>query len=483
MRLTKKACEELARLPAEAAKGRPVHWDDALPGFGVRLNSPGSLSFIVKFRVKGDPRQRKVTLGDFPAMTVEAARDEAARIKTAARLGRDLPAERLAAARQAAEARALAEAARVQAARQAVPVTDLLDGWRQAAEAAMAAKAEAGESVLYERELLRLEARRLRPEVGGATVGDFDPERLQALIHREASLSTARNLRNLLVRVARHVNAEMVGRGLPVRWPTRFEVAGSPRYRSHRYTLGEVARLWIGAGTLGRRGAMLRFMLLTGCRRIEAQRVEWSHIRLDDPVLGAHWLQPGERTKNHLPHRVPLSPPAVALLRWLPPRETKTSGRAPLIFAGRGNKAVGGWTDVRAALLRAAEVDAGTLHDFRRTMVSALGDHGFDPQVADSLLNHAASTTMGGVMGVYQRSDLWLKRREAMDLWADLVMQAVGEAQGKPVCRETWGFTAPFEDARIRRPRKPKAGAEPGREKRKRRRPGAPVQPTAGVVS
>jgi integrase len=255
-----------------------------------------------------------------------------------------------------------------------------------------------------------------------------------------------------MVRFVKLANAEMTWRGIPVRWPSAFEVNGRPRSRAHRFSLAEVAKLWLAAGALGRRGALIRWMLLTGCRRIEAQKVEWSHIHLDDAQRGPHWVQPAHLTKNHLAHAVPLSAPAVALLRWLPPRETKKSGASTLIFAGRGGKPVQDWTVIRRELLERAGVETGTLHDFRRTMVSALGDHGFDPQVADALLNHAAAATMGGVMGVYQRSELWLKRRQAMDLWADLMMRAVGAAQGKPVSRQTWGFDQPFVDARIVRP-------------------------------
>ena len=122
---------------------------------------------------------------------------------------------------------------------------------------------------------------------------------------------------------------------------------------------------------------------------------------------------------------------------------------SPLVFAGRGGKPVGGWTDIRQAVMAAAGVGEGTLHDFRRTLVSTLGDHGFDPQVADKLLNHAAASSMGGVMGVYQRSELWTKRREAIDLWTDLLMGAVAKALDQPPGPATWGFGEPFEDARI----------------------------------
>ncbi len=324
-----------------------------------------------------------------------------------------------------------------------MPLEELLDGWRASLEATVAQKRARGEKHQYERDLLRLEARAIRPDLAGATAGGLDPKRFQAMVSLQPNVNHARNLRSALVRFTKWANAEMTRRGVGVEWPTAFTVTGRPRTRSHRFTVEEAARLWIAAGGLGRRGALVRLMLLTGCRRGEAASAAWPHVALEDPVLGPHWSQPGELTKNGLPHRVPLSAPTVALLRWLPRRESRKKGEAALVFAGRGNRPVGGWTLLRRALLSAAGVDAGSLHDFRRTIVSTLGDHDFDPQVADALLNHSAATTMGGVMGVYQRSDLWPKRREAVNLWASLLMEAVSARLGTPLSRETWGSRRP----------------------------------------
>ena len=406
-RLTKRLCEQLA-----ADRPAGIVWDDQVKGFGLR-----GLTFIVSYRIAGDRKARMRSLGSWPEVHPDRAREEAREIRAAARQGRDLLAERLAAAAEARSA--------------SLPVSDLLGEWMADLGRQIEDRTAEGRSVLYERELLRLARKIVLPALGGATVREVGGERLQALIGVQTSLSTARNLRNLLARFTRFSNDRFVLRGIPVRWPTRFEVNGRPRSRDHRYTLEEMRRLWDAAGGLGRRGALLRFMMLTGCRRIEAQKVEWDHLRLDE----ARWEQPGHLTKNSKPHRVPLSGPAIALLRWLPPRVG-----CPLVFPGRGGKTVGGWTDVRRALLERAGVDGGTLHDFRRTIVSALGDHGFDPQAADKLLNHAAGATMGSVMGVYQRSALWQPQVEAIETWTRLLLPDGAR------------FDEPFAEARIRRP-------------------------------
>lgn len=455
MRIGKRSLDELARRWEKAAGNgapivREVHWDDELRGFGVRRQNDRSVSFVLKYRVKGDPRQRFLTLGEWPSVHPDSAREAARQVKEAAALGRDLVAER-----EVVAARLAAEAAELR--RRAIPITEILNAWRATLEAERDRKAAAGISVVNERELLRLEARHLRPFVAGATVGSFDPDSLQALLDRQTGHSAALNLRTLIGRMARFARSWLLERGITVDWQRRYTVAqAKPPGRDHRYSLEEAARLWIAAGTLGRRGALVRFLLLTAGRRTECAGLRWSQIIFEHPTLGSHYELQAAHVKHKRTTRVPLSATAVALLRWLPPRETRRAGETDLVFAGRGNRPIGGWTDVRRALLRAARVPDGTLHDIRRTVVSTLGDHGWEPAVVDRLLNHAGSATMSGVMAVYQRSELWDQQRRALDAWTDLLMNEVAKASRKEPGPGSWGFTEPFQDARISRPRRPR---------------------------
>ena len=70
MHLTKNAVEKLAATDGRAAFYR----DDKLPAFGVRVSGPAK-SFIVEKRVNG--RNVRVTLGRYPQMTPELARNRA----------------------------------------------------------------------------------------------------------------------------------------------------------------------------------------------------------------------------------------------------------------------------------------------------------------------------------------------------------------------------------------------------------------------
>jgi hypothetical protein len=297
---------------------------------------------------------------------VKAAREEASAIRAAACRGHDLLAERRAAAVAAAERRR-ADALR------GMPVAELLDGWRATLEAVIADKAARGEAQGYERELLRLEARTIRPEIGTERAGKLDPERFQALVLLQPTVNHARNLRNALARFTKWANAETTRRGAPLKWPTAFAVEGRPRSRKHRFTIEEAARLWIGAGTLGRRGAMVRCMLLGvsaergGVHGMGAPSSARCGARAVLGAAGAPYQEQGAA-----PRAAGGAGGGDAALAAAA-RDQKGRTRGPGLRRARQHD--GGRLD--AYPTRAAGIcgrDTGTLHDSRRTIVSALGD-------------------------------------------------------------------------------------------------------------
>tara|TARA_R110002049_G_scaffold97476_1_gene237582 strand:- start:42 stop:305 length:264 start_codon:yes stop_codon:yes gene_type:complete len=60
-------------------KAGEVLWDQQIPGFGARKQTAnGVTAFIVKTRVNG--RQKLVTLGRYPVLDIDTAREQARRI-------------------------------------------------------------------------------------------------------------------------------------------------------------------------------------------------------------------------------------------------------------------------------------------------------------------------------------------------------------------------------------------------------------------
>ena len=74
-------------------------WCGELRGFGVHSRDSGRAAFVVQFRVgRGRAaKRRRVVLGEYPTMTPEQARDQAAQHVTAGWRGADLIAEQRAA--------------------------------------------------------------------------------------------------------------------------------------------------------------------------------------------------------------------------------------------------------------------------------------------------------------------------------------------------------------------------------------------------
>ena len=69
MRLTKTVVDA-ARYKGDG-KSQDIRWDDAEPGFGLRVYPSRAKSFVVAYRVKG--RKRIVTLGRYGEATADGS--------------------------------------------------------------------------------------------------------------------------------------------------------------------------------------------------------------------------------------------------------------------------------------------------------------------------------------------------------------------------------------------------------------------------
>ena len=151
----------------------------------------------------------------------------------------------------------------------------------------------------------------------------------------------------------------------------------------------------------------ISFMLLTATRSGEARGARWEEIDLDR----AEWRVPAERTKTGETLRVPLSGPAVAILRAM----ERHRGQSGLVFPGARDRALAPSTLLRA--WQGATGTDATLHGSARaafrTWSSEMTDSTRD--IAEMCLGHRVGSD---VERSYARSDLFEKRRVLMDEWA-----------------------------------------------------------------
>jgi integrase len=173
-------------------------------------------------------------------------------------------------------------------------------------------------------------------------------------------------------------------------------------------------------------GRIVRLLLLTGCRRLEIGELRWSEIDLATGLLTI----PGARTKNHHALTLPLSAPALDLLRAQPRRHET------YVFPGaRGETVIATWgrslkrLNANIASAEGKPLAHWTLHDLRRTMRTNLGKLNVAPHIAERCINHVK----GGVEAIYDRHRYQAEIGQALALWAEHLLAIVEGRDSKVV--------------------------------------------------
>jgi integrase len=157
--------------------------------------------------------------------------------------------------------------------------------------------------------------------------------------------------------------------------------------------------------------AALELAALTFVRPGELRAAEWSELDLDAAV----WSIAAAKMKMRRPHRVPLAPQALAILR--PLREI--TGRGRFLFpSNRSAKRCMSENTVNAALRRLGfSKDQMTGHGFRSAASSMLNESGL--WSADAIERQLAHVDADSVRRAYARADYWEERVRMMAWWAN----------------------------------------------------------------
>lgn len=138
------------------------------------------------------------------------------------------------------------------------------------------------------------------------------------------------------------------------------------------------------------------------------------------------WCIPGSRTKNGLPHRVPLSALAVKLIKQAIAVSGYLQGGSPWVFAepnapkpGEDPKHInpGAATKALERSRGALGLEKFRIHDLRRTAATGMAELGVNPYTVSLVLNHE-SVRRGTITGrVYDQYGYDREKREALDKW------------------------------------------------------------------
>jgi len=188
---------------------------------------------------------------------------------------------------------------------------------------------------------------------------------------------------------------------------------------------GELKAVWKAAEkTAWPFGPAIRLLILTAARREEIGALRWSEIHSDEIRI------PGERSKSGEPRIIPLSSTALALIQDL-----HRAGEC--VFSANGS-GLGGWSKAKRAIdATAEEMNGGPLspwrlHDLRRTTATNLQRLGIGLQVVESVLGHV-SGSRAGVVGVYQRHQFPVEKRQALEAWAGEIARISADGKIEPL--------------------------------------------------
>jgi integrase len=365
-----------------------IFFDDDLPGFGLRIREGGKRTWIVQYRVGA--QQRRMTLGTMKTLDSVEARRRAKTALSKTHLGHDPQTEKAAARAPKPREMTLGDAVerylpyaerKLKASTYSGIVLHLRRHWRP----------------LHAHELQNLERRHVAVELGriATSSGLYGANRSRAALSALFAWGIGEGLMDTNPVVGTNKATEEVS-------------------RDRVLTSDELSLIWRHAGE-GDYGAIVRLLILTGQRREEVGGILWPEIDLK----AAMWRIASDRTKNARPHEVPLSQPALDILR----ARARIDGRA-LVFGLRGP--FSGWSKAKEALDRRIASELGRapsawrLHDIRRTVATQLADLGVQPHVIEAVLNHI-SGHKAGIAGVYNRASYAYEKRHALDMWGEHV--------------------------------------------------------------
>lgn len=397
------------------AKGRIELADALVAGLYIRITERDKRSWSVMYRIAGNRRVQRLTLGSWPAVGLAEARKRAKDILLEAMAGNDP-----AASKKKEEERA----------------PDLFED--VAAEFVLRflkprqKRWQATEAIIKNKLISRWRGRPIRQIT--------KPDVLK-LLDREMDAGRQR-MANQSHQLAGQLFRWALRRGYVDQDPTAgVDKPAKDRSRDRVLYDEELAEVWQAASQLGYPfGPFVQLLILTGQRRNEVAGLLWAEIDFDKQL----WSLPADRTKNGRPHDIPLSASTMAILEKTPrmanrvfPSAKKTSERTISGFSKTKRRIDALILEDRKRRAEASDqsfddvepMPAWVLHDLRRTTVTGMAELGVQPHVIEAVVNHV-SGHKAGVAGVYNRATYAVEKREALNRWAEHVAQLVGMDAG-----------------------------------------------------
>jgi integrase len=380
-----------------------VFFDERLPGFGLRVRASGVHSWMVQYAVAG--QTRRIVLGLLTALDPGKAYATAQGLLAKVRLGADPLAEKELARLRAAETFGALLPRFLERQRTRLKLRSYVETERHLQRHAKALHGSPIEAVTRRTIAARL-----------------------AEIEKHNGPAARNRVRASLSAYFTWAAKE----GYVDNNPVAFTNKAGEKARERVLSDDELRTIWLAADD-SQFGAIVKLLMLCGARRTEIGGLLYDEL---SPTLPLITLPPA-RTKNRREHLIPLSQPALEILKAQPRRTNPDGTPREHVFGTIVGCGYQNWSrgkvdlDSRIAKAHHGKALEWRLHDFRRSLSTALHDRfGVPPHVVEELLGHA-SGHKGGVAGTYNKAIYLEERRRALERWGAHIMGLVTGKRAK----------------------------------------------------
>lgn len=370
-------------------------------GLVLEVMTSGSKVWRYRYSLHGK-QQPLITIGDYPAVSLQQARERARRYTEIVANG----------------VSPVADAKKDRGA------SKLLDSVKEFAEFWFQSEI-ADKSESYRKTTRRALDKDIFPSIGNKPLQQVNAGDVLAICDRikgRGSPQVALFTRNVLKRMYEYAISRQTATTNPAQQlVARFIATQQSRDRVLAPDeIGTVLRAVYASNMARAYKLALHLLVLTMVRKSELIEAEWSEFDLEAGI----WRIQVERMKKEREHWVYLSTQSIAMLKELKSISTSERYVFPM-RRGNGDRPIAKSTLNQAVRAMSVDVQHFVLHDFRRTASTHLHEMGQSSDAIEKALAHKIQ----GVKGVYNRAEYAEERRKILQLWADFVDAQIDEGR------------------------------------------------------